>query len=382
MAMGFGLASEFPYNDNCTNAFGMGIDKPDVRLVVHADIPGSLENYLQEAGRAGRDNDTAHCVLLYTEEDLERQHSLAAYSRLSQEEINAVLRALRNIGRRTKDDVVIATAGDILAEDHEHTFQRDSATDDTRARTALAWLEEAQLLSRHDNRTNIFPSSLQVPYIETALKTVRAQPNVPLAYQNQLLTIIRRLINANPEEGITTDELSAATGLDTDGIRNAMHDLARLRMVSNDTAITAYLRHAIQDSSQDRFTQAAQTEQALIDMMREQAPDQDSTNSYPLHIRQASQQLKDQGHKRTLPLLIQRSIKAIASSTAEHQKTPPTYASAPSGTRSYTPPSCQTGPPSKTPPKPVALQLKASYGTSSPNSSEAHGAPTCWPIPL
>ena len=220
---------------SAANAFGMGIDKPDVRLVIHADKPGSLENYLQEAGRAGRDNDAAHCLLLYTNEDIDRQYGMTSLSRLTQPEINAVLRSLRNLDRKKRTNgEVIATPGEILLQDDEHEFLRDTATDDTRVRTAISWLEEATILSRHENEVNIFPASLQVQSMEQARQRIYSLADLDTSYKQQLLQIVRRLINANSDEGITTDELSVITGLPSEGIRKAMTDLAGLGLVSND----------------------------------------------------------------------------------------------------------------------------------------------------
>ena len=120
-----------------------------------------------------------------------------------------------------------------------------------------------------------------------------------------------RFIDGDPDEGISTDELMAASGLTSEGVRSALHDLEELGIASDDTALTAFVHTGVERSSRRRFEQAAAMEQGLIDLLREAAPDMGRGDTSMLHLRVAAQQLKDDGHSYALPERLRRIVRSI-----------------------------------------------------------------------
>lgn len=122
-----------------TSAFGMGIDKPNIRYVLHYHAPGSLEQYVQEAGRAGRDGKPATCELMFDPEDLEIQRALQSKSRTSPGQLRRVARALEAWGDEDKAVEIPALA-------------LSAGVPQTVARSTVAQLEELALVVRDGPR--------------------------------------------------------------------------------------------------------------------------------------------------------------------------------------------------------------------------------------
>lgn len=303
-----------------TNAFGMGVDKPDVRLVVHLDTPGSLENYLQEAGRAGRDQQAARCVLLYDPADLDVQFRLLRNSRLTQGDIQSILKALRAIKTRDRaEEEIVASAGEILRQfPDKQRIDPDAHDADTKVRTAISWLEEAEILERHENYTQVFPGSLLVATVEQAqerlLQKLGAETQV-----KDYLTIVTALMNTADDDSLSTDELMGITGKDARTVRALLRDLCQWQLLSSDAELGVLFIN--QPPTTQRLQELEVLETALITQLRDAAPEADAApdTAHPLHMRVLCDTLRRTTGLAVDPQRLSRLLTALAAPLWEEE---------------------------------------------------------------
>ena len=227
-----------------TSAFGMGVDKSDVGLVVHYDISDSLENYIQEAGRAGRDvNSQAECYVLYNDDDLNKHFILLNQTKLTLSEINQVWSAVKKL--TAKHDCIHISALEIARKAGWEEI-RDV---ETKVKSAIAALETAGYLRRGMNSPRIFATSIVPRNMDEASERIERCPDFTEDDKLDARRIIKSLISERSRSRAGTaeaesrvDYLSDMLGIETRKVISIVERMRVAGILAKDDDMTAYLR--------------------------------------------------------------------------------------------------------------------------------------------
>lgn len=308
-----------------TNAFGMGIDKENVRLVLHYEMPGSLENYIQEAGRAGRDLKPARCILLYDPLDANLQFGMTELSRVTKKEISRILRVLRRKKPNSQGEIVVTT-DDLLQDDNLTGMKKlPSNFRDTKMKTAIAWLERAGFLERNQNQSEVFQGKALVKSLEEAKQVMDRLPLDPVV-RNLWLNILNFLFNSSEGEGIRADELGEALFPDKEKLAAmeqqsgltagqmvivALHDMADARLLDQGILLSATFRPKGVNNAMSLLSKICELENKTLEILQEEDPDADNGFWVELDLRRLSQKLENQGLAAN-PDVVRQLIKGIS----------------------------------------------------------------------
>ncbi|MCF8070331.1 MAG: RecQ family ATP-dependent DNA helicase [Desulfobacterales bacterium] len=307
-----------------TNAFGMGIDKENIRLVLHYNMPGSLENYIQEAGRAGRDLKPARCVLLYDEEDAKLQFQMGALSEIRRKEITRTLRALRRKKRNKYGEIIVTSDELIRDEDWADMKELKPEFRDTKIRASIAWLERAGFLQRNHNLTEVFQGKPLVDSLDEAT-SIMDRLNISDQTKNLWLRILQQIINSPEDRGIRADELAESLFPEKELLQamekqtgqtaaqiviSSLHDMSDAGLIDQGLMLSATFRPKGKNNALKTFETVCEIENKLISLLQIEDPDAENGSWVELDIRRLNQKLINEEYQ-TSPDVLRQLVKGI-----------------------------------------------------------------------
>lgn len=230
-----------------TSAFGMGVDKKDVGLVIHYDISDSLENYVQESGRAGRDPGlNARCYVLFSDNDLDKHFILLNQTKLSISEIQQIWKAVKELTRQRH--TVNCSALEIARQ----AGWDDSVSDiETRVRTALSALEQSGYIVRGNNVPHVYATGISVKNVDEARQRITASVLFDSKDIENAVRVVKSLISQkytskaqNAEAESRVDYLADILGLSKGEVISAVNRMRQEGILADNKDLSAYLLDA------------------------------------------------------------------------------------------------------------------------------------------
>ena len=257
-----------------TSAFGMGVDKKDVKLVVHYDISDSLENYVQEAGRAGRDQSLqAECFVLFNNNDLDKHFMLLNQTKLSIGEIQQVWKAIKDLTHERP--FVQCSALEIARQAGWDDSVRDI---ETRVKTAVSALENAGYIKRGHNVPHVYATSILAKDMAEAAYKIERSPLFNEKQKENAKRIIKSLISCrsiakadNEDAESRVDYLSDMLGIPKADVIDSINMMRQDGLLADSMDLSAYiLKTDSENRSEQILNRFAKLESFLLQFLNEQ----------------------------------------------------------------------------------------------------------------